>query len=161
MAESDAGPVSHPREDRPAVTAAGSVVGDSSGLEVLDRDECVRLLATATLGRVGITVGALPVVVPIDFQLIDDQVVFRVGVGTKLDAAIHNSVIAFEADEAAPPGGGAWSVSITGMAREVIDPDDVARMRLENVARWNRRGADRYIAVPTDVVSGCRIPPAR
>jgi hypothetical protein len=33
---------------------------DHNGLEVLGRDECLRLLGTATLGRIGVTSGALP-----------------------------------------------------------------------------------------------------
>lgn len=37
---------------------------DRNGLEVLDRPWCLRLLQGATLGRVGMTMGALPVVRP-------------------------------------------------------------------------------------------------
>ena len=132
---------------------------DRSGLEILDRDECLQLLATATLGRVGVTIGALPVIVPMDFRLVGDRVVFRVGVGTKLDGAIHNVVVAFQADEVKAPGAGGWSVSVTGMAREVIEPHEVSQMLDAHIARWSQWGADRYIAIPTEMVSGRRIPP--
>ncbi len=33
---------------------------DRNGLEILDREECLRLLEFATLGRIGFTSGALP-----------------------------------------------------------------------------------------------------
>jgi uncharacterized protein len=41
---------------------------DRNGLEVLGRDACLRLLASATLGRVGVSSGALPSVVPVNFR---------------------------------------------------------------------------------------------
>ncbi|HEX4905274.1 MAG TPA: pyridoxamine 5'-phosphate oxidase family protein, partial [Acidimicrobiales bacterium] len=64
---------------------------DRNGLEVLDRDECLRLLAQATLGRVGVTIGALPCVVPVNYRIVGDEVVIRTGAGTKLDAATKNA----------------------------------------------------------------------
>ena len=133
---------------------------DRSGLEILDREECLRLLATATLGRVGITIGALPVVVPMDFRLVGDQVVVRVGVGTKVDSALHDAVVAFEADQVEPLGGGGWSVSLTGLAREVTDPAEVGRLRRAGIARWVEWGPDRYVALSTDLITGRRIPTA-
>ncbi len=39
---------------------------DRNGLEVLEREECLRLLAGATIGRLGITIGTLPVVLPVN-----------------------------------------------------------------------------------------------
>lgn len=140
------------------VTTVTAVETDRSGLEILGRAECLRLLGTVSLGRVGITIGALPVVVPMNFRLIADRVVFRVGLGTNLDAAILDAVVAFEADEVKQPGSGGWSVSVTGVAREVTDPE-MAQMRQENISRWTVWGADRYIAISTDMVSGRRIPP--
>ena len=149
MVQMSARAIPSPSADQPVET-------DRSGLEILDREECLRLLGTVTLGRVGVTIGALPVVVPINFKLVGDQVVFRVGVGTKLDTAIHNVVVAFEADDVKPVGGGGWSVSITGLAREVIDPHVINEMRQAHVARWMEWGADRFLAIPTDIVTGRR-----
>ncbi len=71
---------------------------DRNGLEVLNREECLRLLRHATLGRVAITSGALPQVLPVNFRLFGDRIVFRTGLGTKLDAATSNNVVAFEVD---------------------------------------------------------------
>src|SRR5690606_10684839 len=92
---------------------------DRNGLEVLGREECMRLLASASLGRLGITTGALPTVLPVNFRLVGDQIVFRTGSGTKLDAATDNAVVAFEVDDMDPVWHTGWSVVVTGMAREV------------------------------------------
>ena len=132
---------------------------DRNGLEVLDRDECLRLLATATLGRVGITVGALPVVLPINFRLVDERIVFRTGIGTKLDAATRNAVVAFEADDIEPFSHTGWSVVVTGEAREVTEPDELGDLKAANIPRWAPSADGRVIAVSTTMISGRRIVP--
>ena len=42
--------------------------------------------------------GALPAVLPLNFALYGRRILFRTGQGTKLDAAVRHSVVAFEAD---------------------------------------------------------------
>ena len=98
---------------------------DRNGLEVLDREECLRLLATATLGRLGLTSGALPTVLPVNFRLDSERVLVRTGRGSKLDAATQNTVVAFEVDDFDPLFQSGWSVVIVGMAREVTDPAEL------------------------------------
>lgn len=139
--------------------AGGSLVEvDRSGLEILDREECLRLLATATLGRVGITNGALPAIVPINFRLVGDRIVFRTGIGTKLDLATRNAVVAFETDQMAPVPDAGWSVAVTDVTREVIDPEELAELSKADIPRWSEWGEDRFVVLPTDRVSGRRIP---
>jgi nitroimidazol reductase NimA-like FMN-containing flavoprotein (pyridoxamine 5'-phosphate oxidase superfamily) len=36
-------------------------------METLDRAECLRLLEAATVGRIGVSIGALPVILPVNF----------------------------------------------------------------------------------------------
>lgn len=130
---------------------------DRNGLEVLDREHSLRLLATATLGRVGVTFGALPVVLPVNFRLVNDLIVFRTGVGTKFDAATRNHIVAFEADDFEPVYHAGWSVVVTGMAREVTDPYEVAALSTLPIPRWAPEGNSRTVAISTDLVSGRRV----
>lgn len=130
---------------------------DRNGLEVLDRDECLRLLTAATIGRIGVSMGALPVVLPINFRLVDERIVFRTGVGTKLDAASADAVVAFEVDDFDPFSHTGWSVVVTGTAHEVTDAAAIAVLRLSHVPRWAPVGDDRVVAIDTDRVSGRRI----
>ena len=101
---------SRPSDLRPC-SAAAAVVDhprmevDRNGLEVLDRDECIRLLGTATLGRLAVTSGSLPTVFPVNFLLDDDRIVVSTSRGTKLDAAIQDAVVAFEVDDFDPGHG--------------------------------------------------------
>jgi uncharacterized protein len=130
---------------------------DRNGLEVLDRDECLRLLATASLGRIGITSGALPVILPVNFRLVGESIVFRTASGTKLDAATRGAVVAFEVDAMDPIEHTGWSVMVTGIARPVTDPAEVDAIRPERVARWAPLGEGCLVAVSTELVDGRRI----
>jgi nitroimidazol reductase NimA-like FMN-containing flavoprotein (pyridoxamine 5'-phosphate oxidase superfamily) len=132
---------------------------DRNGLEVLERDECLRLLATVTLGRLGITSGALPTVLPVNYRFDGSRILFRTGVGTKLDAATHNAVVAFEVDEVDPVTHTGWSVVVTGVTRELTDPDELAEAQREPLARWAPGADHRMVAISTEVVSGRRIVP--
>lgn len=135
----------------------GSMEIDRNGLEVLERDECLTLLARATLGRVGVTIGALPSVVPVNYRLAGDEIVIRTGAGTKLDAATRNAVVAFEVDDMDPIEHTGWSVMVTGIAREVVDWAEIAELTRRPLPRWAPGGADRIIAIPTDLATGRRI----
>ncbi len=130
---------------------------DRNGLEVLERVECLRLLRTATIGRLATTFGALPVVLPVNFRLVDDRVVFRTGVGTKLEAATREAVVAFEADEFEPFAHAGWSVLVTGVAHELTLPHELENVASANIPHWAPLGGERAVAVSTEMVSGRRI----
>src|SRR4051794_31747685 len=95
------------------------------GLEILSEDDCWRLLGTMAIGRVGVTIGALPAIFPVNYVLADGAIVFRTGEGTKLRAAVNRSVVVFEVDDADPVYHGGWSVQAVGVA-EVVGPGDHA-----------------------------------
>jgi nitroimidazol reductase NimA-like FMN-containing flavoprotein (pyridoxamine 5'-phosphate oxidase superfamily) len=132
---------------------------DRNGLEVLPREECLSLLRRARIGRVAVSVDALPAVLPVNFTLIGEDIVFRTNPGAKMDAALANNVVAFEADDVDPVYQTGWSVLVQGMAREVIEPDQVAEMRRAPLRAWAGSGRDRFVLIPTDHLSGRRIPP--
>ncbi len=96
-------------------------VDDGHGLEMLSRDECLRLLALTTLGRVGFTQGALPTVLPVAFRMDGERILVRTVRGGTLAGALRNAVVAFEVDDVDPVRHSGWSVSVTGVATEVED----------------------------------------
>src|SRR5664280_868493 len=71
-------------------------------VEVLSRAECLELLSHAAIGRVGVSIDALPVILPVHFALFGDSVLFRTVPGTKFDAAAVGAVLAFQADSYEP-----------------------------------------------------------
>jgi nitroimidazol reductase NimA-like FMN-containing flavoprotein (pyridoxamine 5'-phosphate oxidase superfamily) len=129
---------------------------DRNGLEVLDRDECLRLLRATPVGRIGFSSAALPAILPVNYVVDGDRVLVRTGAGSKLDAAIRNAVVAFEADETDAAQRTGWSVVATGKAREV-SPAEAAGLDLSKLDRWAPAGDSRLIAISLDVMSGRRV----
>ncbi len=135
------------------------VPGPSPRLEMLDRDECLRLLATQTVGRIGITVQALPVVLPVNFELLDGSIVFRTAAGTKLDAATNSVVVAFEVDSIDPHARSGWSVLVIGRASRVA-AGEVERAGLQ-IDAWPLDGrTSHYVRIDGSRISGRRVYPS-
>ena len=122
--------------------------------EVLGRDDCLRLLTQAGVGRLAVSVGALPAVVPVAFAVVADVVVFPATVGSDLEAAVRNTVVAFEVDDVGPAGG--WSVLVTGIATEFAEQQSPALPDI--LAIDETAGSQRLFGIPTDVISGRSIP---
>lgn len=144
------------------VTSQGPSDGDGlhvdrNGLEMLARREALQLLSTQVIGRIAVTSGALPVILPVNFALVDDEIIIRTTRGTKLDAATRGAVVAFEVDDFNAWAHTGWSVAVTGVSREVTDPAEQAALALRHLARWAPADADRIIAISTEIVSGRRI----
>ena len=128
---------------------------DRDGLEVLDRAECLRLLDGAVVGRIAGTSGALPVVLPVGYALDGDSIVVETGRGTTLDFATSGSVVAFQVDNLHEPGRSGWTVMVTGVAEEVQDRREVARLR--GVLHEGRADHDeRFVRISSELVSGRR-----
>ena len=134
---------------------------DRNGLEVLDRDECLQLLSGCSLGRVAVSVGALPVILPVNFLLDRERILIRTGPGTKLDAATRDSVVAFEVDHIDPfSHGGLERVRHRdGSGGEGRGGARARRQELP-LPHWTPNGVGHIMAVSIEIVSGRRIPRA-
>jgi len=130
---------------------------DSSGLQVLTREECLRLLSSTPIGRIVFTDRALPAVQPVTFLLDGESIVIRTGLGSKLAAATRHSVVAFEADEFDPDLRTGWSVTAVGHAWAVEEPAEVARLAALPLTAWAPGDRDHYIVVAAEQISGRRI----
>jgi nitroimidazol reductase NimA-like FMN-containing flavoprotein (pyridoxamine 5'-phosphate oxidase superfamily) len=130
----------------------------SYGLEILQPDECRRLLASQTVGRVGVC-GARPGVFPVLFALFDGDVVFRTAPGEKLIAAALNRELVFEADEFDLANRCGWSVNVVGAAEEIEEPAERARAEALGLEPWAGEVRDRYVRIRATEVSGRRILP--
>lgn len=127
------------------------------GLEILSDEECRALLGQATLGRVAITIGALPAVLPVNYTLLDGDIVFLTGEGVKLRAALDRAVVAFEVDAIDGSRHVGWSVLAVGMAEEITGDEDLARARGLNVRPLVGGTRTHFVRVRPDFLSGRRI----
>lgn len=136
---------------------APSVVhdGPSSWLEAIEPDECWRLLAEGRLGRIGFTAhSGRPVILPVNYTLDDRTILIRSGGGPKLEAARRGDLVAFEVDEIDAEAHTGWSVSVTGRARWVSDPHELARLETSEWETWAAGPRDHVIAVEPLHVGG-------
>jgi uncharacterized protein len=130
---------------------------DRNGMEVLSRQECLDLLGTTAIGRVVVTLSALPAAFPVNFVVHDGDVVFRSGHGTKLQAALRNTVVAFEADGFDAFGHTGWSVLVTGHAAEITGTADTATVERAHLGPWLPNAPSAFIRVSAEMISGRRI----
>lgn len=130
---------------------------DRNGLEVLERDECLRLIQYARIGRLGLSSGALPTILPVNFWCDGSSIYVRTSPGSKLDAALSDTVVAFEVDQFDAMEHAGWSVVVTGVARYVTDPDELTRLEVAPLARWAPSSAGHIISISTEIVSGRRL----
>jgi nitroimidazol reductase NimA-like FMN-containing flavoprotein (pyridoxamine 5'-phosphate oxidase superfamily) len=109
---------------------------DHAGLEILPFDECLRLLASVPVGRVGFVADGEIVVLPVNHVVDGHDVVFRTTHGSKLAAAEGQNLAAFEADYYDGQTRSGWSVLVSGRA-EVIDAEaDVRRLSRRGLHPW-------------------------
>jgi nitroimidazol reductase NimA-like FMN-containing flavoprotein (pyridoxamine 5'-phosphate oxidase superfamily) len=128
------------------------------GFELLSEHECIELLARERLGRVGVTVGGLPVILPVNYAYCEDgDIVFRTSEGTKLHAATERAIVAFEVDWYDLSGRQGWSVLVIGRASAVCDEADVARLEALGIAPWADAERRRYVRVRPEMITGRRI----
>lgn len=129
------------------------------GLEILSEQECWQLLGEATVGRVGLSVHALPVILPVNYAVVDESLVFWSTTGMKLDAARSHTVVAFEVDRVDGYRRRGWSVLVVGTATVVRDPDLVDRVHQTGLRPWVYGDRPFLVRVSVDFISGRRIAP--
>lgn len=116
------------------------------------------LLANASFGRVGVSVEALPAILPVTIALMDESIVFYTFPGTKLAYATQGSILAVEADHYDAALGDGWSVLVRGVASELVESDDIDRARVLLANSWiDNHNAARYVGVGCDLVTGRRL----
>jgi len=132
--------------------------GNHDELKVMDRAECLNRLGMVHVGRVGITVDALPIILPVNIVLVAERIFFRTSEGTKLDAATSQSIVAFQADAYSPDGAAGWSVLVVGRSRHVEADGQVAALAEQHLlARWTAdRRADHLVEIEPVNVTGRR-----
>ena len=134
------------------------LIDSHTGLDIIDRKGCLELLGRERLGRVAVVPdGVRPTVLPVNYVLDGDAIVFRTAPGSKLTSAVRNGHVAFEIDGADPMAHTGWSVIVTGHAEEVTDPAELARIAELPLRPWADGEKSHVVRIPTDHVSGRRI----
>lgn len=123
-------------------------------LSQLTSEQCKARLAASQIGRLAFLdrVGVLPMVIPVNYTVWKDTVVFRTGAGSKLNAALANAAVAFEIDGLDPEQQTGWSVVVRGRTR--VLPSDEAAEVAGQLILWAPGARAHYIQITPQLISG-------
>ncbi len=128
-----------------------------TGIEIIDRDTCLALLADEVVGRVGVTDHGAPRILPVNYVLDDDSIVFRTAPGTKLRDG-PRSPACFEIDSFDRETRTGWSVLVLGELEEVTALDRSWDHVLElPVHPWASGTKDHVLRLRSTYISGRRV----
>src|SRR4051794_9028870 len=123
-------------------------------LVTIDQDECRRRLEGRHVGRIGLSVDALPVVLPVNYLLDSDRIYIRIERGAKLNAARQGVVACLEIDDFDVIGHAGWSVTVTGRLIEVTDPVELDQVGQLPVGRWAPMSDPHFLAMSAELLTG-------
>lgn len=123
-------------------------------LRTLTREACLELLRGAVVGRIGYVSDGTATIIPVNFALCDDDIVFCTAKGSKLSWLSLRGRVAFEADESSRAGHEGWSVLIRGVAQEVTQPDDLAALRRGPLRSWLSSPHEHWVRISIEAISG-------
>jgi nitroimidazol reductase NimA-like FMN-containing flavoprotein (pyridoxamine 5'-phosphate oxidase superfamily) len=129
----------------------------------IDEEECRRLLGSAAIGRISVSSGALPVVVPVNYVLMGDVILLRAVAGALLSTAVDEAIVAFEVDDYDFGQHRGWSVMVQGPARLLTGEGELRMALAQPMLPWGDPDSPFFVAIECARVTGRRIglpPPA-
>ena len=98
-------------------------------------EECLELLAGGVVGRVAMSTPVGPRIVPVNYAMHDDAIVFRTTPYSELGTYGWNNDLAFEIDHLDYDAHQGWSVVAIGRAELVEDPEELQSIK----SNWDPR----------------------
>jgi uncharacterized protein len=127
-------------------------------LQELSRAECVDLLRAGLVGRAAICTPAGPHVVPVNYAVHGESIVFRTTPYSVLGTYSWAGDIAFEIDHIDPERHEGWSVVAVGRGEMVEDVEEVEEIRWANDPKpWAEGSRPLIVRLRWREISGRRI----
>jgi uncharacterized protein len=124
----------------------------------LTREECIHLLTGEQVGRVAMSTPVGPRIVPVNYAVHEDSVVFRTAPYSELGTYGPGAELAFEVDRLDYEKHQGWSVVVLGRAHVVQDQDEVADIRSTWEPRpWAGGSRNLYMRLPWRQLTGRRV----
>ena len=149
-------------EERPVEqqddTASPNLPETVSSLEPLSRTECLNMLALAQVGRVGFVLDGQPEILPVNYALDGDTVLFRTALGSVL-SKISMQNVAFEVDSLEETRQSGWSVLVHGRAEGISDAIDATSERIRRLVltTWAPGERERWFTIRPVTITGRRL----
>jgi nitroimidazol reductase NimA-like FMN-containing flavoprotein (pyridoxamine 5'-phosphate oxidase superfamily) len=146
--------------------ASGGARGPAGGgaePEVLDEAECLRLISSAAVGRLGYLGRYGPTILPVNYALHEGTIVFRTAHDSPTDEDLRTGIanaeykVAFEIDELNPASREGWSVLVQGSVHHVTSEEERASVLESGVEPWAGGDRELYLRVRPTRITGRRI----
>jgi nitroimidazol reductase NimA-like FMN-containing flavoprotein (pyridoxamine 5'-phosphate oxidase superfamily) len=110
------------------------------------------------VGRIGFIAGGEVVILPVNFTVDGQDVVFRTAAGSKLSAVEVGHYVGFEADSYDKAKRTGWSVVVNGLAEIVESDDEAARLDSLGLSSWGEGASGRvWVRIRPSSITGRRI----
>jgi nitroimidazol reductase NimA-like FMN-containing flavoprotein (pyridoxamine 5'-phosphate oxidase superfamily) len=130
------------------------LIDTRTGIEWMERDECVRLLGGEVIGRLAVVDGGAPHIFPVNYVLDGEDVVLRTAPGTKLDS-VGRARACFEIDAFDREHRSGWSVVVAGHLEELGElSGEAERVRQLPVDPWADGERDHWLRLVSDRITG-------
>ncbi|MFF3608902.1 helix-turn-helix domain-containing protein [Streptomyces sp. NPDC002463] len=141
------------------LTPGGARAGYGARMEEIGEAECWELLDGHGVGRVAVEGPDGPAVFPVNYQVVDREIVFMTAADSSLArASASGAEVAFEEDHLDEAFSQGWSVLFVGPARTVSDEAAVRRIKSGAYsAPWAGDGRDTVVTLAPRRVTGRRI----
>lgn len=124
--------------------------------EQLSESDCRMLLSTGAVGRVGLCTSEGPVVLPVNYAVVDETVVLRTTMVGILGSIDEGQPLAFEADHLDYAYQHGWSVLVRGTAHVLSEGEQEHVRRVCEPRAW-ASARSRHIALQGAWLSGRRL----
>ncbi len=121
-------------------------------------EECLELLSGGVIGRVALSTPVGPRIVPVNYAMFGEAIVFRTAPYSELGTYGWNNELAFEVDHIDYDKHQGWSVIVLGRAELIEDPDELRRIKDSWDPRpWAGGQRNLYVKLTWRDVTGRRI----
>ncbi len=130
---------------------------DRPALDALTVGECEALIASGGVGRLVFSDKRGPTALPVNFRMLEGDIVFRTESGAALLENLATDEVSFEVDhldEALTEG---WSVLLTGESRVMDNPSELDSARSLSIVPWAAGDRDVYVRLVPQKTTGRRI----
>ena len=127
----------------------------TAGLEALTLDECLERLASHHTGRLALFVDEYPLIVPVNYRLVELPGRRWIAVRTRRGGVIDRAdmYVAFEIDDIVPERRTGWSVVVRGTLHRV-DPNAADFGRRFDPDSWVAREHDMWMVIDAFQITG-------